>query len=77
MTSAKKILSATALTFFLLAGAASAQTATDTTDTLDATVGTPNTGAGGSASENMLLMGISAAAALGGAAFLLSRRQTV
>lgn len=36
--------------------------------------GTPNTGAGGNAAQTLALLGVSAAAVLGAAAYLASRR---
>ena len=89
---ATKLLSATALAFVLMAGAAAAQTTgtttgTDTTGTYtgtsatdtstgadsSSTVGTPNTGAGGSAAANGIVLGTAALLALGGAAYLAKK----
>ncbi len=87
MTSKKKIIGTMALALMVSAGVAGAQTTTDTvtTDTAGGAVsttttglpGTPNTGVGGDAAENMLLLGSSALAAIAGAAYLLSRRSPV
>ncbi len=67
--SAKKFLSAAALAFLLTAGTANAQTSTSSTTT----VGTPNTGAGGNAAANLIILGSTAAIALAGLTYL-SRR---
>ncbi len=69
---AKRIINTVALTMLLVAGSAAAQTTTpDTT-----APGTPNTGSGGNAAGNVLLLTGSAAIALGGLA-MLSRRRTL
>ncbi len=70
---AKKIVNTVALTILLLAGSAGAQTSTPATST-DEMPGTPNTGSGGHAAANMILLTGSAAVGLGGAAYLLRRR---
>lgn len=69
--SAKKIINTAALTILLLAGSAAAQSTTTPTDTVP---GTPNTGSGGNAPANIILLTGSAAVALGGIATLLRRR---
>ncbi len=72
---AKKFVTTAALTVMLLAGSAAAQTGTTSTSTLDdVTPGTPNTGSGGNAVANIILLTGSAAIALGGAAYLARRR---
>lgn len=68
----KKFISAAALAFLLTAGAVSAQTGTSSTSTDD--VGTPNTGSGGTVTENMAILAASGLAALAGAAYILRRR---
>lgn len=69
--SAKKVIGTAAVAFLLLAGPAAAQTTTGTTST--STPGTPNTGAGGSAAANLIILGSTAAIALAGLTYL-SRR---
>jgi hypothetical protein len=64
----KKFLGTSLVTFALLSGVASAQTTTAST-----TVGTPNTGAGGETSQNVMLLATSGAAALAGALYLARR----
>lgn len=68
---ARNIINTVALTMLLFAGSAAAQTSTPTT-----TPGTPNTGSGGNAAGNVLMLTASAAVALGGVA-LLARRKTL
>jgi hypothetical protein len=68
---ARNIINTIALTVLLLAGSAAAQTTSPTT-----TPGTPNTGSGGTALANVLMLTASAAVALGGVA-LPSRRKTL
>lgn len=67
--SAKKIINTVALTMLLLGGPAAAQTTTP-----NEIPGTPNTGSGGSAPTNILLLTGSAAVTLGGIAMLMRRR---
>ena len=76
----KKAIGAGALALMLFASVASAQTTytpTDATTNTSSTTTTdpnvPNTGAGGSATENALLLATSGAVALGGL-YLLRRR---
>lgn len=68
--SLRNMVSAAALAVLLSAGAASAQTTTSTT-----TPGTPNTGVGGSATTNAIVLGSTAAIALLGAAYIARKRQ--
>lgn len=82
----KKIISGLALSAVLLgAPLAFAQTTTGSTTytttgsastTASTTPGVPNTGAGGDAAQNLLLLGISAAVALAGIAYLSARART-
>lgn len=69
-----KIISSAALATILLAGGAGiamAQTTTTTGTTgTTGTVGVPNTGAGGDAAVNILLLGTSALIAIGGGSYL-------
>lgn len=58
----KKLIGATALAFLLSAGVASAQSTT--------TPGTPDTGQGGDAVTQLMLLGAAAVVAVGGAAYL-------
>ena len=67
----KKIINTVALTMLLLAGSAAAQTTTPAT-----TPNTPNTGSGGNAPGNIVLLTGSALVALGGI-IALSRRRSV
>lgn len=69
--STKKFLGAAALAFLMTSGIASAQATTSTT-----TPGTPNTGVGGSATINLILLGSTAAIALAGFAYLSRGRLT-
>lgn len=74
---AKKLASATALALLLMTGAAAAQTTTSTTTGTSgtgATVGTPNTGAGGDMALNAIVLTATGAIAIGGAALLARRR---
>jgi hypothetical protein len=73
---AKKIITTGALAMLLIAGPAFAQTSTSSTTDDLTTPGTPNTGSGGNAAANVLLLTGSAAVALGGLA-MLSRRRTL
>lgn len=66
---AKKIVGTLALTSLLMAGAVSAQTTPEATTT----PGVPDTGAGGTAATNVLLLGAAAAVALAGGAYLTRR----
>lgn len=66
------MIGAAALTMLLAAGSAAAQTTTTATDT----PGTPNTGSGGNAAMNVVLLTGSAALALGGV-YALTRRRDV
>lgn len=68
---AKNVLATGALAVLLIAGPAFAQTASTTDDT---TPGTPNTGSGGNATANMVLLTGSALVAVGGVAALARRR---
>ena len=70
---AKRMITTAALTLFIVAGSAAAQTTTTATGTND-TPGTPNTGSGGSAPANILMLTGSAAVALAGIATLMRRR---
>ena len=67
----KKIVSSAALAVLLSAGAVAAQSTSTATDT---TVGTPNTGAGGMSTANLMLLGGSAAVAVVGAVLLARKR---
>lgn len=67
-TKLKKIMSGTALAFLLSAGVVAAQTSSTTP-------GTPDTGAGGTSTANLLLLGGSAAVALVGAVMLARKRK--
>ncbi|MDE2057875.1 MAG: hypothetical protein KGI78_03410 [Patescibacteria group bacterium] len=79
----KKLLTTAALTAMLITGASAAAaqttgagaTSTSTTGTtgVSATPGTPNTGAGGAAEGNILLLVGSALAVVGGTAYLARR----
>lgn len=69
----KKIINTVAFTIVLLAGSAAAQTTTPSTTTGEVP-GSPNTGSGGNAIANVVLLTGSAAVALGGAAYLARRR---
>ncbi len=71
MTTAKRLITGGALAILLTGGAALAQTTTD-----DTTPGTPNTGLGGNASANVLILGTSAAVAAAGALYLSRRLMT-
>lgn len=71
---AKKLIGAAALSIMLLASSAAAQTSTTTSTSTD-TVGTPNTGLGGSAAINLVVLGSSAAIALAGFALLARRKE--
>lgn len=66
----KKIVSGAALAFLLSAGAVAAQSTTSTTSV----PGTPDTGAGGTSTLNLVLLGGSAAVALVGAMLLARKR---
>lgn len=70
---AKKWINTAALTVLLLAGSAAAQTTTEATTT---SPGTPNTGSGGSATANMIVLTGSAALAMAGL-YALSRRRSL
>lgn len=70
---AKKIIHAAALTVLFLAGSAAAQTSSSSPATT-ASPGTPNTGSGGNAAVNILVLTGSAAVALSGLAYLARRR---
>ena len=65
---AKYLFGSAALALLMSASVASAQTTTDSTTT----PGTPNTGAG-DMHANTLMLGVSALAAIGGAAYLARR----
>lgn len=67
----KRVLATGALAALLIAGPAFAQTASTTDDT---TPGTPNTGSGGNAAANMVLLTGSALVAIGGVTMLARRR---
>lgn len=71
-----KLIPMVALALLVSTGAAQAQTTTDTSVTTDTTVtpGTPNTGAGGAAAENLLILTSTGALALLGATYLLRSR---
>lgn len=77
----KLIVSLITLSFLVSAGVAFAQTPT-TTDTgavtpvTTATPGTPNTGAGGDASVNLLMLAVSGIVLIGGVAYLATTRRS-
>ncbi len=72
----KSTIAKAAVAAALIAAAplALAQTASTTDTGTSTTPGTPNTGAGGDALQNMLLLGVSSAAVLGAAAYLARRK---
>lgn len=69
----RNIINTVVLTIMLLAGSVAAQTSTPATST-DDVPGTPNTGSGGNAAANIIMLTGSLAVALGGAAYLARRR---